>query len=166
MEGLLRRDAPRNCRWVCHALRSGVHLSSHDVWLPLQFWHWCFTCLIRYLGTFCTFLFLDTLPACHQSTCVLECLRSWAPYWPTSMLTTLTQPRPPTMYLPRTVSLPPTLGWVLEPTMSPHSENFSIKVFAPVIWDRFLCVFYRKSDLSSFWTSSTTLLGLTSLCTG
>lgn len=28
------------------------------------------------LRSFCSFLFLDTLPVCHQSTCVLECLRS------------------------------------------------------------------------------------------
>lgn len=43
---------------------------------------------------------------------------------------------------------------------------FSIKVFVPIIWCGFLCVLCRKSDLSSFWTSSTTLWGLTSLCTG
>lgn len=64
-----------------------------------------------YLVSVCM-LFLGTLHVCHLNTCVLVCQLWWAPYWPTSTLTTPTPHSPPTTSPPQTASLPPTLGCV------------------------------------------------------
>ena len=123
MEGLFWGDSPGDRWWVRHALRSGVHLSGHDVcyWLKARhqsviilgkkkgplFWHVCLP-------------FAVTLPACHLSTCAQGCLQWWAPYWLTSMPTTLTPPRRPTTSLPLTALLLQTSGWV---TAESTSQN-------------------------------------------
>ena len=71
------------------------------------FWHVCLP-------------FAVTLPACHLSTCAQGCLQWWAPYWLTSMPTTLTPPRRPTTSLPLTALLLQTSGWV---TAESTSQN-------------------------------------------
>ena len=62
--------------------------------------------------------FSVTLPACHLSTCAQVYLQWWAPYWLTSMPTTLTPPRQRTTSLPPTALLLLTLGWVTAETLS------------------------------------------------
>lgn len=106
-----------------------------------------------------------TLPACRLSTCARACLPWWAPCWLTSMPTTLTPPRQRTTSLPLTASLPLTLGWVLIPAAVCLKFDFC---FPGVLTQTCVIVSVstrRKSVLSSFSTSFTTLYGLTCPCT-
>lgn len=117
MEGLLWGDSPGDCRWVCYALRGGVHLPGYDV-CPIKKNNThhcvssCFHCI--QCGVFANNCpsFAATLLACLLSTCALVCLRWWVPYWRTSMPTMPTPRRQPTTYLPLTALLLLTLGWV------------------------------------------------------
>lgn len=88
-----------------------------------------------------------TLPACHPSTCAPVCLQWWAPYWLTSMPTTLTPPRQPTTSLPPTALLPRTLGWVGVINKCQRSSHWNLLGFKFDISQMHLKTFHQKNAL-------------------
>lgn len=107
------------------------------------------------------FFFLSVISrACPLSTCVLASRRWWVTCWPTSMHTSLTQPRRPPTSPPRTDSPHPTSGWV---GLVVNGFSKWLCVWCCALSPLVAC---RGRSLLNFWISFITLWGSTSPNTG